>query len=301
LAAQARASEGRYAEALALYQEAIQAAPGLPHVHAARAAVYKAANHPEWAEVEASREAGVEKPDCARHQAACAFLAANWLAALAAAEKAPTPENLYWAALACDELAQQSFGRLSTLPPSAELHELLAESNQRVGKRIEAVAEWRKALAIEPNDRRLQGRLAESLIRNRQYEEAGKLLDPLVSALPDSGEWQYLLGEALYEQRRADAALPHLVAAERLLPDRLTVAEVLGRTYLALGQAEKAIVRLQKALPLDDGAISFALSTAYRRLGREAEARAALERYQQLTEKAVPARSTLDVGTIPPP
>jgi predicted Zn-dependent protease len=167
---------------------------------------------------------------------------------------------------------------------------------------VEAVEEWRKALAFAPQDQRLQGRLAKSLIRNRQYDEAGELLQPLVAALPNNGEWQYLLGEALFEQRRAEAALPHLVAAERLLPERLTVAEVLGRAYLALGQTEKAIARLEKARPLDDGAISFALSSAYRRLGREADARAALARYRQLAEKggrAAPATSK--AGAIPPP
>jgi len=302
LAARARAGEGRYAEALTLYQEAIRAAPWLPELHAARAAVYRLADHADWAEIEAQREAGVPKPDCALHGAACAFLTGDWPAAVASAERAATPENLYWAALACDKLAAESFQHVAALPPSAEIHELLAESNQRVGRRVEAVEEWRKALAFAPQDQRLQGRLAESLIRNRQYDEAGELLQPLVAALPNNGEWQYLLGEALFEQRRAEAALPHLVAAERLLPERLTVAEVLGRAYLALGQTEKAIARLEKARPLDDGAISFALSSAYRRLGREADARAALDRYRQLAEKggrAAPA--TPKAGAIPPP
>jgi tetratricopeptide (TPR) repeat protein len=301
LAARARAGEGRYAEALALYQEAIRAAPRLPQMHAARAEVYRLANRAEWAEVEKHREAGVPRPDCAQRQAACAFLARDWPAALAFAEKAATAENLYWAVLACDELAQQSFQRVAALPPSAEIHELLAESNQRSGRRIEAIEEWRKALTMAPNEGRLQGRLAESLIRNRQYDEAARLLQPLVAALPDNGEWQYLLGEALFEQRRAEAAVPHLLAAERLVPNQLGVAEVLGRAYLALGQTEKAITRLQKALPLDDGSISFALSTAYRRLGREADAAAALNRYRQLTQKAAPAGTIPDAGTIPPP
>jgi predicted Zn-dependent protease len=108
-------------------------------------------------------------------------------------------------------------------------------------------------------------------------------LRPLVAAHENNGEWQYLLGDVLFEQRRADAALPHLIVAERLMPGHLPTFEVLGRVYLALNQADKAVRYLEKARSLDDGAISFALSTAYRRLGREAEANAALARYRELT------------------
>ena len=290
---------GRYAESLALYQEAIRATPTLPGLHAARAAIYTQTNHPDWAGVEDGRESEQPKSDCASHKAVCAFQAGDWLASLAEAEKSATPENLYWTSLACGKLAEQSFQKVAGLPPSPEIHELLAESNQRTGRRVEAIEEWRKALAMSPNDKRIQGRLAESLIRGRKYEDAEQLLQSLVTGQPENGEWQYLLGETLFEQRRADAALQHLISADHLLPGHLPTAEVLGRVYLALGQPEKAISRLEKARPLDDGAISFALSSAYRRLGREPEAAAALARYRQLTAQKGPAAP--DAETIPAP
>ena len=301
LAARAREGEGRYAESLALYQDALHVVPDVPGLHTARAAIYRQTNHPDWAAVEENKESAVPKPDCGSHKAACAFLAGEWLSSLAEAEKSATPENLYWASLACGALAGQSFQHVASLPPAAEIHELLAESNQRMGRRVEAVDEWRKALAMAPDDRRLQGRLAESLIRDRKYEDAEQLLQPLVAGQPENGEWQYLLGDTLFEQRRADAALPHLIAAARLMPGHLPASEVLGRVYLALGQPEKAVARLEKARPLDDGAISFALSSAYRRLGRESEARAALARYQQLTRQKGPAPIPSDPGAIPAP
>jgi tetratricopeptide (TPR) repeat protein len=301
LAARAREGEGRYPESLALYQDAIRAAPDVPGLHTARASIYRQTNHPDWASVEESRESAVPKADCGSHKAACAYLAGEWLSSLAEAEKSPTTENLYWASLACGTLAEQSFQRVASLPPSAEIHELLAESNQRRGRRVEAVEEWRKALAMAPDDKRLQGRLAESLIRDRKYEDAERLLQPLVAGQPENGEWQYLLGDTLFEQRRADGALPHLIAAARLMPGHLPASEVLGRAYLALGQLEKAVARLEKARPLDDGAISFALSSAYRRLGREPEARAALARYQQLTRQKGSATAPAEPGAIPAP
>jgi tetratricopeptide (TPR) repeat protein len=181
------------------------------------------------------------------------------------------------------KLAEQCFGKVAALPDSPEIHELLAESDQRLGRRVEAVEEWRQAVVLAPNDLRLQGRLAESLLRNRKYDESERVLQPLVASHEDNGEWRYLMGDALFEQRKADAALPHLMAAERLMPGHLPTFEVLGRVYLALDQPDRAVRYLEKARALDDGAISFALSTAYRRLGREAEAKAALARYRQLS------------------
>jgi hypothetical protein len=151
--------------------------------------------------------------------------------------------------LACGALAEQSFQHVADLPSSAEIHELLAESNQRTGRRVEAVEEWRKALEMASDDRRIKGRLAESLIRDRKYEDAEQSLKALVAGQPENGEWQYLLGETLFEQRRADAALPHLIAAARLMPGHLPASEVLGRTYLTLGQPDKAVALLEKAGP----------------------------------------------------
>jgi predicted Zn-dependent protease len=301
LAARARAAEARYAESLALYQDAIRTVPDLPGLHAARAAIYRQTEHADWAAVEEKRESAVPKPDCSSHKAACDYLAGDWLSSLGEAEKSAAPERLYWASLACGALAEQSFQHVADLPPSAEIHELMAESNQRTGRRVEAVEEWRKALEMAPDDRRLKGRLAESLIRDRKYQDAEQLLKPLVAGQPENGEWQYLLGETLFEQRRSDAALPHLIAAARLMPGHLPASEVLGRAYLALGQPAKAVALLEKARPLDDGAISFALSSAYRRLGRESEARAALARYQQLTRQKGPPSASSDVGAITAP
>ena len=301
LVARARAADGRYSESLALYQEAIRGVPGLPGLHAARAAIYDQTDHSEWALVERKRETRVANLDCSSHKAACAYLAAEWLSSVQEAEKSAGPENLYWLSLACSALAEESFRHIANLPGSAEIHELLAESDQRMGRRQEAVEEWRKALELTPGDARVQGRLAQSLIRDRKYEEAEQLLKPLVAGHSENGEWQYLLGDTLFEQRRADAALPHLVAAARLMPGNLPASEVLGRAYLAFGQPAKAVVFLEKARPIDDGAISFALSSAYRRLGRESEARAALARYQLLTGEKGSSSALSDASRIPPP
>jgi tetratricopeptide (TPR) repeat protein len=253
LSARDRAARGELSEALRLYGEALQMNPNLSGAHAARSAVYREMGRTELATEESAAEARVPPPPCSASPGACLYRKGDFKAVLA--NKAHSTEQLYWAALAAGELAQQSFAHLAKLPPSPESHELLAESYQRSGRRLDAVAEWKKALALEPGNTRVQGRLAESLYRD------------------------------LFQQKRDEEALPHLAEAARLEPDFLPVWENLGLAYLNVNQPGKAVECLEKARPLDQGSISFALSNAYRTMGKMDEAHAALARYRELTRK----------------
>ncbi len=301
LLARSRAAEQHYEGALGLYQKALGKASAIKGLHAARAQIYRETDHADWAAVEETREAQIPKSDCTLHPVACAYEAQDWTRTMAAAAQASSAENRYWATLAAGKLAEQSFQRLTELPSSPEVHEILAESYQRAGHRMDAIEEWQKALAMHPNDQRLQGRLAESLVRGRKYDEARKLLEPLVTANPGNPEWQFFLGKVLFEQGRLDEAMPHLAVSVRSLPEYLPAQEALGRVYLALGQPANAVPCLERALPLDDGSISFALSTAYRRLNRTAESQAALLRYQKLSQAKGEATSPTNPNSIPPP
>lgn len=299
LFAREHAAEGRYTEALQLYGEAIRQLPGVPGLHAARAAIYQAAGKREWAATEEQRELGVPKPDCNREVAACACGSGDWKKAIDTARTSATVPNLYWASIAAGKLAEETFAKLAQLPESAEIHELLAEAAQRSGQRSQAVHEWKKAATLKPGDNRIQGRLAEAQIKNREYEDAENLVQGLVQASPENAEWQYLLGETLFQQRRAEEALPHLENARKLRPDDLPTMEALGRTYLQLNRVTEAIPLLERAKPIDEGPIEFALSSAYRRAGREQDAAAALARYRELTTNPAPATS--ENSTIPAP
>ncbi len=285
LLARMRAGEGETAEALRLYNQALQKSPHLPGLHAACAALFRATERPDLAAAEDGAEAHLPQSACGTSSSACYYRQQNWKAILDEEAAHPSLENRYWSSLAAAELAQLSFAHLSRLPASPESYEMAAESDQRSGRRLEAITEWRKALALDPLNPRLQGRLAESLYRAREYREAETLLKPLTAAHPENAEWQYLLGSDLFRQKRDEEALPYLVNASRLDPDFLPGRQNLGLVYLNLDQPAKAVEWLERALPLDDGAISFALSTAYRRLGRTEDARTALARYQKLQQK----------------
>jgi tetratricopeptide (TPR) repeat protein len=300
LLARSRASEERYGDALSLYANALERERDLPGLHAARAGIYRQTKHDDWAAIEAERESHAPKPDCSRRTAACAYLAGDWLDALAASAQRRSAENLYWSALASSQLAEESFTRLATFPQSPEIHAVVADSYQRLGRRMDAVAEWRKAVELAPADRLFLARLAESLVRARAYPEAERILTPLVAGQPENGEWQYLLGNLLLQLKRDGEALPHLLAATGRLPDLLPAQEALGRVYLDLGKPAEAAAHLEKARALDDGSISFALNSAYRQLGKQVEARAALDRYRALTKQQSAAGSSAEAPISAP-
>ncbi len=157
--------------------------------------------------------------------------------------------------------AHQAFDMLTTLPESAELHELLAEADAQQGRRQEAVDEWKRAVALDPNTRRV-ARLAEALWSERSYEEAEPLLQQIVKADPQQPRWQYLLGDVLFRERRSEEALPHLEAAVRMKPGQLEAQAALGRVYLQLDKPAVAIPHLEKGLSTDPEAIGFQLRQA---------------------------------------
>jgi tetratricopeptide (TPR) repeat protein len=284
LLARSRAAEGQAAKALSLYAAALGGSPDFPGIHSARAEIYRAAKRDDWAAVEGEKERQLKKPDCALKQTACAFLNSDWRRTLELSERSRSPEDLYWAALASARLASESLSQLSLFPQSAELHSVLADSYQRIGQRLEAVGEWRSALASKPGDGLMRGRLAESLFLSREYPESERILNGLVEEEPENSEWQFNLGNVLLQLDREEEALPHLLAATSLSPGLLTAQEALGRVYLKLDMPEQAVIHLTRALPLDNGSLSFALSSAYRKLGRVNDAKVALARYQALSK-----------------
>ena len=298
LAARSQAEKQRFGTALRLYRQALDAAPVMAGIHAACARIYRQTGHPEWAATEDARERKVVFRHCTEKSPACDYRKKNYRAVLDS--QGGNAETLYWQSLAAAQMAEKSLRNLSQLPSAPAQHEVLADAYQRKGQRLEAVSEWRRALALAPGDHRLQGRLAESLYRARIYPEAEQRLRRLVAAEPGNSEWQYLLGSVLLEEEHPEDATVPLEKALRLQPGLLPAEENLGRAYLNSGRAADAIRHLEKALPLDDGSLSFALSTAYRKAGRLDDARAALERYRQFSKlPAVSANAPEDAVTPP--
>ena len=214
----------------------------------------------------------------------------------------PSPPTLYWNSRSYSELAHAALSHLAQLPPSPQIHELIAEAYTVQGQHHQAAEEVIEALRLDPGNSRLQALLAASLWRNRDFEAALPLLVKLVSNNPNSASLNFELGDTLLQQEEVEKALPPLQAAVRIKPDLLLAQASLGRAYMRSGDTNAAIPHLKAALPLDDdGSLHFQLSRAYERSGNAILAREALQQFQSISLAHAKRKIVEDELTISPP
>jgi tetratricopeptide (TPR) repeat protein len=98
----------------------------------------------------------------------------------------------------------------------------------------------------------------------------------------------------LKSQKPAEA-LPFLQKAVLRNPALLPAHASLARTYLALGQADKAIPHLKAALSVDeDGSLHYELGRAYQAHGQLELARQMLKQYQEIHSKQEADKQSLN-------
>ncbi|GAB4220236.1 MAG: hypothetical protein Kow001_01230 [Acidobacteriota bacterium] len=299
LIAASRLAQKQYSSAFYFYRKATEAQPGLRGIHAALAHIYRESGHPDWALQEEAREGALGEPDCTREPQVCRFLSGRYREILDSTRDARDPESLYWQAQACNQLALAAFSRLAQLPPSFELHEVRATIHRNQNRHWEAVKEWRAALELDPGNRAAKEELALSLYLNRDYPAARSLAEELLKTEPDSGRLNFLAGDSLLYQQQVEAAIPYLLKAVKSAPDLLGAHSALGRAYMTLGEAAKAIPHLKRALQTDeDGSLHYQLARAYQRTGQMDAARETMAKYQEIRQQLEAEERRLDAEVV---
>jgi tetratricopeptide (TPR) repeat protein len=147
---------------------------------------------------------------------------------------------------------------------------------KRWGKAESAFAE---ALELLGSD--VRRRIAE-IYRTAARPEVGlELLQSWVASEPENADARFLLGEYLYLLDRFDAADPELRAAFRLEPSHAPALNFLGYSYAERNtRLDEALDLIGRALAIDEwnGAYLDSLGWTYFQLGRYADARDPLER-----------------------
>lgn len=288
LLADSRSKTSQNRAAFFFYRKALAKSPGLRGLHSALADIYRRTEHPDWAASEDALEAKLGKPKCtaAAKIPECEFLAGRLASALALAQARPTAEGFYWRVRSYDALARQSFAQLAQLPPSGHAFRFQAESWRAQGKHPEAVAAWKQALALEPNQPDLQRELAASLLGAKEYAEAQTLTSALLAAEPNAPDLQNLQGDLYLAQQMAAEAVPFLERAVKANPNVLEARASLARALLQAGQPAAALPHVTAALPADtDGSLHFQLARAYQATGQADAAAAAMAKYQAIQAK----------------
>lgn len=283
LLADTRVQRRQYRSAFFFYHEAEKKTPGLPGTHAGLARVYKSTGHADWAAAEEKQEHDLANRGCAAQTAECHFLRGDFLSAAKTAGSSTTPDSLFWAAKAYNQLARQAFEQLGQLPESVELHALKAQIFHDHGQNLDAAKEWRAALAMDPGEHRLKTELATSLFLAHDYQSAMPIIKVLLALDPKSADLNFMLGESLWRTQQAEQALPYLEAALQANPNMLSAHAALGLTLVSLDRNKEAIPHLEKAISLDDdGSLHFSLARAYRAAGDSERARQNMEAYQKI-------------------
>ena len=196
-----------------------------------------------------------------------------------------TPKGLQGLGLSYARLGKQSeasvaFAKLEKLPPSAELHELLAEIRTLENRHEDAVKELSEAVRLAPKDSRLQRLHARSLWRAGQYEEARKSYASLAAQWSNDPEFNYEYGDTLVRIEGVEAGLPLLEKSVKAAPELVAARGALGKALLQVGRAKESIPHLDAAAQ-QDATVLLPLSRAYKATGRLQEAARIEAEYKQ--------------------
>ncbi len=286
LLADSRVQRKQYRSAFFFYRQAQSKLPDLPGLHAGLAKVYQDTGHADWAAEEHKAEQAISGAGCQAQTAECQFRNGKLLEAAKLASGVASPQNLFWATKAYNQLAIAAFDRLGKLPESVEIHALKAEILHGHGQDAEAAGEWRAALALSPGNPRLETELATSLFLAHKYDGAMPLLQKLLTQQRDAPDLNFMLGESLWRTEQPDKAVPYLTAALKADPGLLPAHAALGMVYALLNKNAEAVPHLEKAVSLDDdGSLHYSLARAYQAAGKPEQAKKAMGEYQQIKEK----------------
>ncbi|MFT4113241.1 tetratricopeptide repeat protein [Silvibacterium sp.] len=200
------------------------------------------------------------------------------------------PENvevLYAAYRIHSDLAAESIVSLSLVDPdSPQMHQVMAHEETREGKTNEAIAEYRKAIALDPKLPGVHFELAELLNTSsdpKLKQEAIAEYEEALKQNPGDEKSLERIGDAAAAKNDWTQAKPAYEKAVALRPDDAEANFGLAKTYIALDQKDKALPLLEHVVQVDptNATAHYRLSTLFREQGNAEQAKAELEQFQK--------------------
>ena len=213
------------------------------------------------------------------------------------------PDVLYLSALLYSELSTRASQRLlRTAPASIQAHQFNAEVLEIQGKVADASEEYRKVLSLNPRLPGIHLRLGRLLLAGERgsttFDEARREFAEELQIDPGSSGAEYELGEMARQARQWSEAIERFGRAAKLDPGLVEALIGLGKSLVSANRAEEAVAPLEAAVKLapDNPVAHYQLSFAYRRLGREEEAKRELAVYRETHDRLLSAGQALRVG-----
>jgi tetratricopeptide (TPR) repeat protein len=208
------------------------------------------------------------------------------------------PLALYLAYRTYSDLAAQQLAKLAQVAPeSAQMHEILAQALASQDDFQGAIAQYRKALEIDPQ---LPGAhfeigqltLAESSGESAR-QQAEKEFRSALAENPKNADCNYMLGEIEWLRSDPQGALKYYKQALTLRPTFVDAHIAAGKALTTLAQPDEAVKHFLQAIRLDaqNEVAHYRLSEAYRRLGRMQDAERELATFRGLRDSHAAVRA----------
>jgi len=189
-------------------------------------------------------------------------------------------EGLYWETKSAQKLASEALSRASELDSSSpKLHLLLGDLYRQRDYFPDAELEYRKALALQPEDTGALFGLSLALLADQQTDEAFRLAQAALQKSVDDAELNGLMGEILCARHQYSEAEPYL---KKGLNTKLELAPhvhaLLGKVYAETDRTQQAIAELKLGLADDkDGSLHYQIARLYLKTGNRDSAKEAFE------------------------
>jgi len=207
------------------------------------------------------------------------------------------PEMLYHTARIYGNQAFLTIQRLSQVAPDSLWKSLAAaEAYESQGSYTEALGEYRRVLALDPNRSRIHYRLGRTLLaqsrQNNSLELKAEALQEFQKELildPSDASAAYELGESSRSTGQVEEARGYFEQALKFYPDFEEAHLGLAAVLLSQGAPKLALPHLQRAVALnpEDEVAWYRLSRTQKALGNNALQQKAFAEFQRLREKTL--------------
>ena len=137
-------------------------------------------------------------------------------------------------------------------PENADAWRELGRAQMYLLNYADADTDFRKYLALAPDDHLAYLTMAWVLYNEKKFSEVVELLEKRIANSANDGDTDARLGAAYLALHQPEKALPHFQKAVALLPKYEFAQFSLARTYLQLHQDDSAVAAFQRAIKLDD-------------------------------------------------
>ena len=200
------------------------------------------------------------------------------------------PEVLYAAYRTYTDLAGESMLALSlAAPDSAQMHQLLAHEDSRQGNTNGAIAQYRKAIAVNPHLPGVHFELAELLHTSTDEavkKEAEQEYRAALLENPQDEKAILRLAELDAQKGNREQSYQEYTKAVALQPADADAKLGLAKTLIEMNQSDKALPLLEEAVQLEptNATAHYRLATLYRKMGRVDDAKREMELYKKFKE-----------------